>query len=97
MLDGAMRLVRLNDDDSPLLDEVMTPDGERPAAIEIPSDIVSLQQRDFEMAVAWRDATRRAFTEAISAGYLVEEFFRINRNNQLLGAYLLSRRCLPKP
>jgi predicted GNAT superfamily acetyltransferase len=61
------------------------------ALIEIPGDIGSLQQHDPELAVAWREATRLAFTEALASGYLVEEFSRRNRDEQQFGVYLLSR------
>ena len=59
--------------------------------IEIPGDIKSIENDDLELAVAWRDATRKAFTTALTGGYLVEEFFRIHKNSLLAGAYLLSR------
>jgi predicted GNAT superfamily acetyltransferase len=62
-----------------------------PALIEIPGDIGSLQQNEPELAARWREATRHAFTEALASGYIVEEFYRRDRNGQKSGAYLLSR------
>jgi predicted GNAT superfamily acetyltransferase len=62
-----------------------------PALIEIPGDIGSLQQYDPGLAVRWREATRHAFTEALASAYIVEEFYRLDRNGQRLGAYLLRR------
>jgi predicted GNAT superfamily acetyltransferase len=59
--------------------------------IEIPADIMAVQQQSPELAARWREATRWAFSEALGAGYLVEEFYRLNRDGPPLGAYLLSR------
>jgi predicted GNAT superfamily acetyltransferase len=61
------------------------------ALIEIPADIGSLQQHNPARAADWREATRRAFTEALASGYLVEEFYRQTANGQQLGVYLLRR------
>lgn len=60
-------------------------------AIEIPADINALERQSSELDFAWREATRRAFTESIAAGYLVEDFYRLTRGEQQLGNYLLSR------
>ena len=77
----------------------MAPDGspERRALvnrdyllIDVPADIGVLQQQHPELAVAWRDATRAAFKDALAAGYTVEEFYRIEREGQSAGCYLLS-------
>lgn len=59
--------------------------------IEIPADINRLERQSKELAIEWREATRRAFTEAIAAGYLVEDFYRRTRGERQFGAYLLSR------
>jgi predicted GNAT superfamily acetyltransferase len=61
------------------------------ALIEIPADINALEQQSGELASAWREATRWAFTEALAAGYLVTDFVRLNRDAQRLGTYVLSR------
>ena len=58
--------------------------------IDVPADIGLLQQQNSESAVAWRNVTRSAFTDALSAGYIVEEFYRVGRQGQLAGCYLLS-------
>jgi predicted GNAT superfamily acetyltransferase len=44
--------------------------------IEIPADINSIWRQDAKQAVQWREATRRAFTQAIAAGYFVDDFVR---------------------
>lgn len=59
-------------------------------AIEIPGDINDLQRRTGALAIAWREATRWAFTEAMMGGYLVDEFHRLTRSGQSIGRYLLS-------
>jgi predicted GNAT superfamily acetyltransferase len=57
--------------------------------IEVPPDISRLQEQNPQLAVAWRNATRAAFTEALGAGYIVEDFYRLNRDGELAGHYLL--------
>jgi predicted GNAT superfamily acetyltransferase len=54
-------------------------------SIEIPVDINSLQQQQPHTALQWREETRRAFMEAIKAGYAVVGFTREND----VGRYLL--------
>lgn len=54
-------------------------------SIEIPGDINSLQQQEPRTAWKWREETRRVFTEAIKAGYVVVGFTRENN----IGRYLL--------
>jgi chorismate synthase len=61
------------------------------AFIEIPSDINSVQRQNPEQAMRWREATRRAFTEAFAAGFHVSDFFRQSRSGQSVGVYVLSR------
>lgn len=58
------------------------------AFIEIPDDIVSLEQRDPELAWQWRLATRWAFTELLGADFFVADFLRGSRS---AGRYLLKR------
>ncbi|NNE34191.1 MAG: GNAT family N-acetyltransferase [Rhodothermales bacterium] len=85
------KLVAIGDEDLPILkqfDELGT--AER-FLIEIPSDINSLQETDFEKAVRWREATRSAFAKAIEAGCLVEEFCRSGVNGVENSRYVLNR------
>jgi len=92
-------LVRVGDDDAPVVDDAAPVFGEDAAAaapagarvvIEIPADIAAVEGRAPALAFEWRLATRRAFTSALGAGYLVEEFFRIERAGRRVGAYLLT-------
>ena len=59
--------------------------------IEIPSNITSLKQRDPAAAIAWREATRAAFTAAIEAGFTVKEFFRLSEGDVTRSFYWISR------
>lgn len=85
------RLVEADTVGSPVLKESVEGLKGEPALIEIPGNIGSLQQQDPKLAARWRQATRLAFTGALASGYVVEEFYRLERNGQKLGAYLLSR------
>ena len=62
--------------------------------IEVPWDIVALEQERPALATQWREATRWAFNEQSASGYLVEEFYRQNRDGLKLGIYLLTLRQL---
>lgn len=63
--------------------------GTESSVIEIPSSIDSLVETDPVLAHRWREATRAAFTSALDAGLLVEDFFRVERAGQRVGIYLL--------
>ena len=60
-------------------------------SIEIPGDILAVEQTDKALALEWREATRWAFRESLKAGFLVAEFCRSVRGQQGPGAYLLQR------
>lgn len=47
-------------------------------AIEIPHNITALKEREPKLGTEWREATRAAFLAAIEAGFLVEDFVRID-------------------
>jgi len=66
--------------------------GRNHLSLEIPWDINDLQRKRPKLAVEWRKVTRWAFTEAIAAGFLVEEFHRLAKRDRVIGAYILSRR-----
>jgi predicted GNAT superfamily acetyltransferase len=61
------------------------------AAIEIPEDINSIERSEPNLARRWREETRRAFSDAIAAGFIVRDFVRRTRNDQTAGVYFLSR------
>jgi predicted GNAT superfamily acetyltransferase len=60
-------------------------------AIEIPSDILLVEQKEPALAREWRLATRWAFTESLNAGFFVTEFCRAVRGQQGPGVYLLEK------
>lgn len=55
--------------------------------IEIPPDINALIEHSPETAMKWRAETRRAFTDALKAGYIVTSFVRDHE----VGKYLLTK------
>ncbi len=87
----AKPLVELGEDNAPRCYDLDEGLSREQIAIEIPADINVLERQSGELAFKWREATRRAFTEAIAAGYLVEDFYRRSRGERQLGIYLLSR------
>ena len=83
------RLVQVRNGE-PIASESVTFAGDPYVAIEIPSDINALQQKDPRLALRWREITRAAFTAAISSDYLVQDFFRGQRGEESFGVYVLS-------
>jgi predicted GNAT superfamily acetyltransferase len=59
--------------------------------IEIPYDITSLKQREPELGVQWRAASREAFLAAIEAGFTVLDFLRADEESGPRYFYLLAR------
>ncbi|MCA1591418.1 MAG: GNAT family N-acetyltransferase [Acidobacteria bacterium] len=84
------RLVRMLRDGSPERNSLSGLNERETLALEIPHDIGALQQHDTELAVLWREATREAFVDALAAGYLIEDFSRVERDGHRCGAYRLS-------
>ena len=91
-LGPTLPLVEVTDEDLPQRNTLAACLSNDQAYIQIPGDITGLQVRSNETALAWREATRWAFREALSAGYLVTDFQRTKRGDQYLGTYLLSRK-----
>jgi predicted GNAT superfamily acetyltransferase len=84
-------LVRFNGDGRPAVGELAVALSRQRVAIEIPGDIDRIEREQRDLAHGWRWATRRAFAEAIKAGFVVTEFCRSVRGQQGPGAYLLER------
>ena len=59
--------------------------------IEIPTHVDALQKEKSDLVVEWRKATRDAFVEAMTRGYVVQEFYRCDDGNKSVGRYLLRR------
>jgi predicted GNAT superfamily acetyltransferase len=90
-LSSLQPLVRFNGEGKPSRTDLSSALSRQRIAIEIPSDIGSLEQKDPVLARDWRLATRWAFTEALQHGFFVAEFCRTIRGNQGPGAYLLEK------
>jgi len=90
--EGIPSLVKVGIDDAPLGSDPTRTLKQEQVSIEIPGDINALQNSNPKLAIEWREATRSAFTDAIAAGYMVDEFYRLSRINQSVGSYLLSHR-----
>lgn len=84
-------LVQFNGDGKPVRNDLGAALARQRIAIQIPSDIGVIEQKDPTLAREWREATRWAFTEALQAGFFVAEFCRTVRGQQGPGNYLLER------
>lgn len=84
-------LIRFNGDGKPLQTDLPAALSRQRIAIEIPSDIGSVEHKDPAVAREWRRSTRWAFTEALQAGFFVAEFCRTVRGKQGPGTYLLEK------
>jgi predicted GNAT superfamily acetyltransferase len=91
-IESAVPLVQVEKDNSPRQNDLTDGLSGEDVLIEIPADINELERQNSELASAWRVATRAAFTKALSAGYLVENFYRRSRGGGQISTYYLSRR-----
>jgi predicted GNAT superfamily acetyltransferase len=87
-------LVQFNGDGKPARTDLAAALSRQRIAIEIPTDIGSIEQKDPALAREWRQATRWAFTEALHAGFFVAEFCRTVRGKQGPSTYLLEKGTL---
>jgi predicted GNAT superfamily acetyltransferase len=86
-------LIRFNGDGKPAAGDLSVALSRQRIAIEIPRNMDHIEHTEKELAREWRLATRRAFTGALHAGFVVKEFCRSIRGLQGPGTYLLERRC----
>lgn len=91
-IESVVPLVKIEKDNSPRQNDLTDGLSGEYVLIEIPADINELERQNSELASAWRVATRAAFTKALSAGYLVENFYRRTRGGGQISTYYLSRR-----
>lgn len=89
-VENIVSLVQVGASNEPRRNELAGIFDEERLVLEIPIDINALQNEDLDLAMKWREATRQAFTEAITAGYFVEEFYRSKRLDRPVGRYLLN-------
>jgi Uncharacterized conserved protein len=87
-IDQVKHLIQVGSDGLAVNHSAGNLDG-RPVLIEIPERIGLLQRENPAAAQAWRNATRSAFINAFAAGYVVDDFLRINQNGYQAGCYLL--------
>jgi predicted GNAT superfamily acetyltransferase len=84
-------LVRFNGEGKPVRTDLAAAISRQRIAVEIPSDIAAVEQKEPALARDWRLATRWAFHEALGAGFFVAEFCRTVRGQQGPGVYLLEK------
>jgi predicted GNAT superfamily acetyltransferase len=87
----APALVDTGEDGAPRLADASVALGGERAIVEIPDDINAIQRTDTGLASMWRETTRRAFTDALAAGYVVDAFLRPEPGARRHGAYVLRR------
>lgn len=85
-------LVRFNGDGRPAESDLAAALSRQRVAVEIPGDIDRIEIEQKDLAREWRLATRKAFTEALNAGFVITEFCRSIRGQQGPGAYLLEKK-----
>jgi len=90
-LKNLLPLVSFNGDGRPHRTDLADAVQRQRIAVEVPSDILSVEQKDPALAHEWRLATRWAFTESLKAGFFVAEFCRTVRGQQGPGVYLLEK------
>jgi chorismate synthase len=59
--------------------------------LAVPGDASGLMEEEVELAVSWREATRKAFAHYFSRGYQALEFIRGHQ----VSSYLLARESTP--
>lgn len=56
--------------------DAWTDPGTSTLLVEVPTDLVALKEHDLELAKAWRDLTREAFTTLFARGCVARDFVR---------------------
>ena len=79
-LDQITALIRVGENGEPVINSEDT--NESRLVIEIPGE---------PNPELWREPTREAFTSALNAGHIVNGFYVVDRNDQKIGVYLLTR------
>ncbi len=88
-LDQVAFLVQVGPGNVPQRSQSLEVRSHKDVAIEIPADINGVHHQTPELADKWREATRWAFSEALSVGYQIEDFYGLSRNGQAVGVYVL--------
>jgi predicted GNAT superfamily acetyltransferase len=77
------------DENRPVLGDMSSARAASTVGIQVPSDILSLEEKDPNLAWQWREATRIAFTALLEAGFFVAGFVRVGTSDA--GCYLLHK------
>jgi predicted GNAT superfamily acetyltransferase len=92
-------LLRMGDEGSPISFPTAPPSEPQKGAgglgrlrVEIPADFQSIKVADPARALAWRMATRAAFTDALAHGYRVTDYRAPRFHRPECGCYLLAER-----
>jgi predicted GNAT superfamily acetyltransferase len=91
ILDSLSPLVRFNAKGQPDRENLGEALRRQRVAIEVPSDILAIEQSDPVLAREWRSVTRWAFSESLKAGFFVAEFCGLVRGRQGPGVYVLEK------
>jgi predicted GNAT superfamily acetyltransferase len=88
-------LLRMDDGGSPISPSPPSPPGKGAGGLgrlrlEIPADFQSIKAANPARALAWRMATRAAFTDALARGYRVTDYRAPRFHRPECGCYLLS-------
>ena len=59
--------------------------------LDVPINFNALVKDSKELALAWRTASRRAFTTALDEGFIVQDFALVKTEQRNFGRYLLTR------
>ena len=83
-------LVQSDENLRPTRGELSTVSSAAAIGIQVPADILSIEENDPALASGWRMATRWAFIETLKSGFYVAEFLR-GPSPDSPGTYLLQR------
>lgn len=86
-LEESQALVELGKNETPIYHDLAPTAASRTVFIEIPSRIAEVENTRPDLAIEWREVTRRAFTGAIADGFVIVDFIR----GADTGRYLLCR------
>ena len=91
-IESATTVLAVADGGEPLLKNNI---GEGSVTIEIPDNINEVMLEQSELAVRWREASRRAFLSVLNAGYTMVDFYRSERHSRPVGCYLATMHAQP--
>jgi predicted GNAT superfamily acetyltransferase len=83
---AAQVILRVGEDGEPV---VAAHHGAAKLGLEIPGDFNRLVKENVELAIRWREATRKVFAETLAAGYVVKDFEFVRTAEKSFGRYLL--------